>query len=201
MSVKVTKTSKKSSKKSTKKAVPASPESVAGPVPSEMHPLQTLRSEIDALFDSVASGFPAMRFSRPSFDMEQWREPFRDPFRRFEDTFGALSKLSPRADLKETDKTIVITAELPGVAEADIDVTASDGRLTISAEKKEETRQDDDNFHLSERHYGSVKRSFTLPETADLNKAKASFKDGVLSIEVPKRALSPTNAKKIPIKG
>lgn len=201
MSVKVTKTSKKSSKKSAKQPVPTATKGEVGAVSSELHPLQTLRSEIDALFDSMASGFPAMRFNRPSFDMEQWREPFRDPFRRFEDTFGALSKLSPRADLKETDTAITITAELPGVVEADIDVTVSDGRLTIGAEKKEETRQDDDNFHLSERHYGSIKRTFTLPETADADKAKASFKDGVLSIELPKRKLATAKAKKIPIKG
>ncbi len=205
MSVKVTKTGKDAKKdaklpSSSKKTPPASRE-ISGATMGELHPLQTLRDEIDSLFDSVLAGFPTMRLTRPSFDMDQWREPFRDPFRRFESTFGALSKLSPRADLKETDKAITITAELPGVAEGDIDVSVSDGQITISAHKKEETRKDDENYHLSERHYGSVKRTFTLPDGADPDKAKAGFKDGVLSIEVPKKALPKSKAKKIPIKG
>lgn len=194
MSVKMSKPAKKPANK----AAPAKAEVVSPP--SELHPLQTLRSEIDTLFDNMLSNFPVMRLTRPTFDTDLWREPFRDPFRRFEDTFGALSKLSPRADLKETDKGITITAELPGVAEADINVSVTEDRLTISAEKKGETRKDEDNYHLSERHYGSVKRTFTLPESADADKAKASFKDGVLSIDVPKRALPKTAAKKIPIK-
>lgn len=199
MSVKVTKTNKKAVKKTSKDDVAAKGEVMRSP--SELHPLQTLRHEIDSLFDSMLSGFPSMRLTRPSFDMEMWREPFRDPFRRFEDTFSALSKLSPRADLKETDKTVTITAELPGVTEGDIDVTVTDGRLTIRAEKKEETRKDEDNYHLSERHYGSVQRTFSLPEAADLDKATAAFKDGVLTIDVPKKPSAKAAAKKIPVKG
>lgn len=191
MSVKVTKTSKKSTKKAAKSSAPTKGEVV------ERHSLQTLRHDIDSLFDSMLSGLPTMRLARPSFDMDMWR----DPFRRFEDTFGALSKLSPRADLKETDKSITITAELPGVVEADIDVTVSDGRLTIRAEKKAETRKDEDNFHLSERHYGSVQRTFALPEAADADKATATFKDGVLSVDVPKKPSAKTASKKIPVKG
>lgn len=196
MSVTVTKTT---AKPSPKKAPPAKPED--NNFPGELHPLQALRSEIDTLFDNVASGFPSVRFPRPSFDMDQWREPFRDPFRRIENSFGALGKLSPRSDLKETEKTITITAELPGVAEADIEVTVTSSMLTIGAQKNEEIHKDEDNFHLSERHYGSIKRSFTLPDTANADKAKASFKDGVLTITVPKKAIAKTAAKKIPIKG
>lgn len=196
MSVTVKKTKAKTSHK---KAPPVKPED--NNFPGELHPLQALRSEIDTLFDSVASGFPSMRFPRPNFDMDQWREPFRDPFRRIENSFGALGKLSPRSDLKETDKAITITAELPGVEEADIEVTVTNSMLTIGAEKNEETHKDEDNFHLSERHYGSIKRSFTLPDTANGDKAKASFKDGVLTITVPKKAAPKSSAKKIPIEG
>lgn len=200
MSVKV----KKTSSQPPKPTVPEKAPDKAGRS-SDLHPLQTLRSEIDTLFDNMMAGFPSVRLNRPSFDMDHWREtwsePFRDPFRRFEDTFNALSKLSPRADLKETPKDITITAELPGVNEADIDVSVSDDRLTISAHKKEETRKDGEDFHLAERHYGTMKRTFTLPATANVDQAKASFKDGVLSIEVPKKAQPKTRAKKIPIKG
>jgi HSP20 family protein len=199
-------TIKKTSKKSAKKVAPEKAEVVNRP--SELHPLQTLRSEIDSLFDNMLSGFPSMRLNRSSFDMDHWRDqfrdhwrdPFRDPFRRIEDTFSGLGKMSPRADLKETDQAVTITVELPGVAEADIDVSFANGQIAISAEKKEETRKDDENYHLSERHYGSVKRTFTLPDTADVDKAKANFKDGVLNIDVPKKALPKAATKKIPIK-
>ncbi|MCR4378518.1 MAG: Hsp20/alpha crystallin family protein [Rhodospirillales bacterium] len=190
---------KKTPKKSAKKVTSEKAEVIERP--TELHPLQTLRSEIDSLFDNMLSGFPSMRLSRPSFDMDRWRDPFRDPFRRFEDTFSALSKLAPRADLKETDKTVTITAELPGVAEADIDISFANGQITVSAEKREETRKDDENYHLSERHYGSIKRTFTLPDAADVDKANATFKDGVLNIEVPKKALPKAAIKKIPVKG
>lgn len=189
---------KKTPKKSAKKVTSEKAEVIERP--TELHPLQTLRSEIDSLFDNMLSGFPSMRLNRPSFDMDRWRDPFRDPFRRFEDTFSALSKLAPRADLKETDKTVTITAELPGVAEADIDISFANGQITVSAEKKEETRKDDENYHLSERHYGSIKRTFTLPDTADVDKANATFKDGVLNIEVPKKALPKAAIKKISVK-
>jgi len=109
--------------------------------------------------------------------------------------------LSTRAEVKETDKAVTVTAELPGVAEADIDVSVTDALLSIPAEKKEETRKDADNYHVSERHYGSIKRTFTLPDGVDVDKAKASFKDGVLSITVPKIARPKSATKKIPVKG
>lgn len=194
MSVKINKPTEKTAKKVT----PENTERVVSA--DELHPLQTLRSEIDALFDSVLSGLPAMRLPRPKFDIEHWREPFRDPLRRFEDTFGTLSKMAPRADIKQTDKAVTVTAELPGVVEGDIEVSVADGLLTISAEKKEETRRDDENVHLAERHYGSITRTFTLPSDADPDKAKASFKDGILTIAVPMKAKPKSAAKKIPIK-
>ena len=204
MSVKVKKTTKKPAKKApaAKTAAqmpPAAPEATDVMEPRGAHPLQSLRQEIDALFDNFLSGFPTQRFMRPRFDMDAWREPLLDPFKRFEDSFGALNKLSMRADMKETDTAFAITAELPGVEEGDIDVSVCDGRLTIKAEKKDETRKDDDNMHLTERHYGSVSRTFTLPDDAEADKAKAAFKDGVLTIDMPKRAQPKAGTKKIPI--
>lgn len=206
MSVKAKKTAKKPAEKSStpKPATKAPAKSQAAESPDVMepqahHPLQSLRQEIDSLFDNFLSGFPAQRFMRPRFDMDLWREPFLDPFKRFEDNFSALNKLTVRADMKETDKAIAITAELPGVAEDDIDITVSEGRITIKAEKKGETAKDEGNMHLTERHYGSVQRTFTLPDTAEPDKAKASFKDGVITIDVPKRASAKTGTKKIPL--
>lgn len=206
MPAKVKKTAKKPAKKTTATkpeprapAKPQAPESSDVMEPRAVHPLQSLRQEIDTLFDNFLSGFPSQRFMRPRFDMDLWREPFLDPFKRFEDNFAALNKLTVRADMKETDKAIAITAELPGVAEDDIDVTVSEGRITIKAEKKEETVKDEEDMHLTERHYGSVQRTFTLPDTAEPDKAKAGFKDGVLTIDVPKRASAKAGTKKIPL--
>jgi len=203
---------KKSPKKSPAKkagkkqaaAPQAAPESDVVP-PQAVNPLLALRGEIDQMFENMMSGLPAMRLQRPHFDMDVrdfWREPFfRDPFRRFEGGLQQLSKLSPRADLEETGKAITITVELPGVTEDGIDISASEGRITIRAEKKEETRKDDADYHLSERHYGVVERTFSLPDSADPDKAKAGFKDGVLTIEVPKKALPKSATRKIPIQG
>ncbi|MBD3661241.1 MAG: Hsp20/alpha crystallin family protein [Arenibacter algicola] len=209
------KTTKKSQKKTGKKTArsKAATQAVDQTTPDQKtdvmdaraaHPLQTLRDEIDQMFDSMLAGLPAARWRRPTFDMPtfdmtQWREPFRDPFKRFEDTFGALNKMSPRADMKETDTGFVITAEMPGVSEGDIDVSVTERRVTIKAEKKEEKLNDDDDMHISERHYGVIQRTFTLPDTADVDKAKGTFADGVLSIDVPKIPSARGKAKKIPI--
>lgn len=209
MAVKVTKSEKKNPAKKSEKKAPKAKTKDEGEVmePHAANPLVTLRDEIDRMFENALAGWSSMRmpdmnFPRPHFDMDFWRDPFsREPFRRFEGRFAELSKLSPRADMSETDGAITVTAELPGVAEADIDVSVHDGRLTISAEKKEETRKDDADYHLTERHYGSVKRSFALPDSADADKAKATFKDGVLTVEVPKKALPKSSVKKIAIKG
>lgn len=195
----------KAARKAPKKASGKAPESPS-PEPTEvmdartLHPLQTLRQEIDQMFDSMLSGFPTTRWRRPTFDMPTFdMEHWRDPFKRFEGTFGALNNMSPRADMRETDKAFVITAEMPGVAEDDIDVSVSERRVTIKAEKKEETRKDDEDMHISERHYGVIQRTFTLPDTADVDKAKGSFSDGVLTINVPKVPSAQGKTKKIPI--
>ena len=71
---------KKPQKKPVKKVTSEKAEVIEHP--AELHPLQTLRSEIDSLFDSMLSSFPSMRLNRSSFDMDRWRDPFRDPFRR-----------------------------------------------------------------------------------------------------------------------
>jgi HSP20 family protein len=162
------------------------------------HPLLALREEVDHLFDNFFSGFalgPFGEFGRGGVHAE--------PFRRFEDAFAGftptMAKLSIKTDVRETDDTYCIEAEMPGLEEDDIDVSVVDGMLTISGEKKAETKKDEENYHLTERHYGSVKRTFPVPDAVNLDKAKASFKNGVLSITLPKKALAKPKAKKISI--
>lgn len=181
MSIKVNKTTKKS----TPESQPEKP--ATKDLAPQAHPLLALREEIDSVFDNFFSGFSLSPFAKHTFSI--------DPFKRFEEAFG---KLSMKTDVKESDKTFSVIAELPGLDENEIDVSVSDGVLIICAEKKEETHKDDEDFHLNERHYGAVKRRFTLPKNVDPDKATASFKNGVLNITFPKKA-SP-KAKKIPIK-
>jgi HSP20 family protein len=114
--------------------------------------------------------------------------------------FAGVGELSPNVDVEEKDKSYAITAELPGMDEADIDVTLSDDVLTISGEKKAETTRDENNMHVTERSYGSFRRSFRLPPEADGSKIKASFDKGVLHVDVPKAPARENPVKKIEIK-
>jgi len=193
MSVKVKKT------QPPKKDVPQTAETKETPTRRIQHPLLALREEVDHLFDSFFSGFELGPFG------DLGRSMRTDPFRRFE---GALSGLGPahamlsvKADVRETDDVYRIEAELPGVEEDGIEVSVTDDVLTITGEKKEEKKEDREDYHLTERHYGSVKRTFPVPDTVDLSKAEASFKNGVLKITMPKKAQAKPKAKKIPISG
>lgn len=108
--------------------------------------------------------------------------------------------LEPKIEMIETDKDIQITAELPGVDEKDIDVQISkDGYLTIRGEKKSVIEDNSKNHYFSERSYGMVERTITLPSEINLDKVSAEFKKGVLKIDAPKiKTLG--NRKKIKVK-
>jgi HSP20 family protein len=107
--------------------------------------------------------------------------------------------MAPSIDVSETDKEIKIEAELPGVEEKDVEVVVTDNVLTIKGEKKAEKEEKKKDYHMVERSYGSFSRSLTLPFAADPGKAKASFKNGVLSITMPKPPEIAAKAKKIAI--
>jgi len=168
----------------------------ATPAHRLQHPLLALREEVDHLFDNFFSGFALGPFGE--FGLGRMRT---DPFRRLEGTFASLNKMSIKSDVHETDDAYCIEAEMPGVEEGDIDVSVSEGVLTVSGEKKEEKKEDREDYHLTERHYGSVKRTFPVPDAVDLKKAEATFKNGVLKVTLPKKALPKTESKKIPISG
>jgi HSP20 family protein len=107
--------------------------------------------------------------------------------------------MAPSIDVSETEGELRIEADLPGVEEKDVDVSISDNVLTIKGEKKAEKEEKKKDFHLVERSYGSFSRSLTLPFAADPSKAKATFKNGVLSISLPKPPEVKAKAKKIAI--
>jgi HSP20 family protein len=105
----------------------------------------------------------------------------------------------PAMDIVEKDNMLVLTAELPGVAEKDVEINYENGVLTISGEKQEETKEGarDSDFYLWERRYGSFQRSFTLPRTVDIDKITAEFRNGVLKVVLPKAAENKPKGKKI----
>jgi HSP20 family protein len=130
----------------------------------------------------------------------------REIDRLFDDfTRGTLAglpgqdRLMPSMDVAETEKEIVVTAELPGLERKDIDISLDDDVLTIRGEKKfqEEKKDDKKNYHVTERSYGVFYRALQLPSGIDPAKVQASMQNGVLKIAIPKPARS--QAKKIEV--
>ena len=104
----------------------------------------------------------------------------------------------PTVDISETESGYEIRAELPGVSEADVNVSVTDNVLTVKGEKRQEAETEGKDYHRVERRYGSFQRSFTLPRHIETDAIKAGFKDGVLTLGIPKAEVAkPTE---IPIK-
>ncbi|MHB8108482.1 MAG: Hsp20/alpha crystallin family protein [Syntrophorhabdaceae bacterium] len=143
---------------------------------SEDNPLLSLRNNIDKMFDSFFRGFDIVPFGT-----------------------GA-SIFNPNIDVADTGKEIKVNVELPGMDDKDIDVSLTKDSLTIRGEKKDETQEESTNYHRMERVYGYFSRVIPLPVDIDVNRAKASYKNGVLTINLPKTEASLKEAKKIPIK-
>jgi len=110
-----------------------------------------------------------------SFFNTDWNFPVRD-----------TRNWSPAVDVKETDNSFVLSADIPGLTKKDIKINVASGKLSISGERTYETDQEKDNYHYRERRFGSFDRSFNLPETVDEDNISASFKNGILSIQLPK---------------
>ncbi|MGH6718552.1 MAG: Hsp20/alpha crystallin family protein [Alphaproteobacteria bacterium] len=115
---------------------------------------------------------------------------------------GASSEgaVVPKLDVAETDKEIVVSTELPGIDEKDVDVTLKDGVLTIKGEKKAEKEEKGKNFHRLERSYGAFSRTVVVPADVDEGKVKAGFAKGVLTVTLPKKPGTQTAARKITVK-
>lgn len=94
---------------------------------------------------------------------------------------------SPPVDIYETDESIVVKAEVPGMRIEDIQIKVKDSTLGIRGERKFVKAEKDENCHLVERLYGSFSRNFSLPVAVDQSKAKATYQHGVLEVVLPKR--------------
>ena len=150
--------------------------------------LTTLREEMDRVFDRLARGFSGVPSIRRALD---WEPEFR--------WSSMLEVQIPAVDIAETDKAFRITAELPGMKKEDVDISVSQGRLTIKGEKREEREEKEKGYYLSERRYGTFQRSFQLPSQADADRIEAKFDNGVLTLTVPKSAEALKSEKKIKI--
>lgn len=128
-----------------------------------------IQREFDRLFDQLGAAWP------PTGDLD----------------------VTPRMDVRETETTVEITAELPGIPEKNIKVALSDNLLTISGEKTAQTETNQQDYRLSERTYGAFSRTIALPPGVDADQITATMSDGVLKLVAPKSAAA--QAKTIPI--
>jgi HSP20 family protein len=112
----------------------------------------------------------------------------------------AAGELCPSVDQTEDDKAYHVKAELPGMDEADVDVSFADGLLTISGEKKQEKEEKDKDHYRSERSFGAFRRVLSFPGAVDESKIQAAFKKGVLSVDLPKTKEAQSKVRKISVK-
>jgi HSP20 family protein len=143
------------------------------------NPFFALQHRMNRIFDD---------FLGEPFDIFGWKEA---PERNM---------MMPAMNLSETDKEIMITADLPGVEEKDLDISVSKGELTIRGEKKKETEEKNKNYYRMERSYGTFTRTIALPEGVDETKINAELKKGVLKLTIPKSEQAVAERKKIQIK-
>lgn len=128
---------------------------------------------------------------------------FEDFWKRFDQPFGASDRwgaVGPRADISETDNALEVSVELPGLEQNDVDVSLTDTALIIKGEKKSERDENRTGYHLSERSYGSFYRTIPLPSGVDTDKVNAEFKNGVLTVTLPKTQEALSRVKKIAVK-
>lgn len=154
---------------------------------ADWQPFEALRNQVDRLFHDFQTGFLQAPSYRSLLDIEPfWRRDFG-------------FNVTPAIDIVEKDKAFEVTAELPGLDVKNIDLQVSDNVLTIKGEKQEEKEEKAKDRYVSERRYGSFRRSLQVPGNVDIGKIEASFKGGVLTVTLPKSAEPQNNHKSIPI--
>lgn len=137
-------------------------------------PFSTMRREMDRLFDE----FRGVRGGL------------------YEDEAG----FAPAVNVKQTDKGVEVTAELPGIDEKNVEVSLADNALTIRGEKKSEKEEKGEGWFISERSFGSFMRTIPLPVEVDEDKVSAQFRNGVLTVTLPAAADAERKTKKIAVK-
>ncbi len=154
--------------------IPWSRSQELAPTRDNYDPFMTLHREMNRLFDDVFRGFGTAGLSPLMEGRLGW----------------------PKLEVGETDKTLTISAELPGITEKDVQIEITNGVLTIRGEKKDERAAE--GTHFTERYYGAFERQIPLDDIEE-DKAEASFKNGVLTISLPKTENPRTRVKRIAI--
>ncbi len=132
---------------------------------NQLRQLEALQHGLGSLFNRSSS---------------QWTEGQEEPL--------AVAEWAPLVDISEDDKEYLIKAELPEVKKEDVKVTAEEGTLTITGERKFEKEENGKKYHRVERAYGSFERNFSIPDDASPAQVSAEFKDGVLTVHLTKTA-------------
>lgn len=148
------------------------------PVSTEMTPFDLFQQEMNQLFNDFFRGFGLA----PT------------------EGTGAVSMFAPKIDMSESDNSIKVVAELPGLSDKDVEVDLSKDSLTIKGEKKEEKEEKGEQTYYAERSFGSFTRVIPLPTEVNPDKAEAKFANGVLTVNMPKMHAEKKEQKKIEIK-
>jgi HSP20 family protein len=106
----------------------------------------------------------------------------------------------PRVDVRDRDREVEVVAELPGMDEDDVEVSVADGALVIRGEKESEAEERDQDYLLRERSFGYIERVVPLPDNLELDKADATFRNGLLTIRIPKQAGQESSRRRISLK-
>jgi HSP20 family protein len=140
----------------------------------------------------------------PFREMEGMLDPYSKsldwPFRGGRNLNTTGADWAPRADISETDAEFCITAEVPGIKREDVKIDIDGHVLSIRGENTQEKEEKGKKFHRIERYYGSFNRSFSLPENVNEDKIEAVFKDGVLTLTIPKTEVKKPKAIEIKVK-
>ncbi len=147
-------------------------------------PTLSIHRDIDRLFNQFFHGFG--RFS--SEGHRAW--PHMDE----------SGMLKPKIDLAAGDDAYLLTVEIPGVHEKDVSIDITGNTMTIRGEKRQEKEEKEKDYYRIERSYGSFQRVLSLPEDVDQDAIKASFKNGVLSVDMPRKAVQKKDVKQVEIK-
>jgi HSP20 family protein len=132
-------------------------------------------------------------------------EDFPAGLRVFEDTMNRLLSepaarpWSPAVDIFETENELLMKADLPGLEMKDIDIQIENGTLSLRGERKYEHASKDGGFHRVERGYGAFARYFALPETVDPEKVKGEYRNGVLTVTLPKKEVAKPRQVKVEV--
>jgi HSP20 family protein len=132
-------------------------------------------------------------------------ETFPAGLRAFQDTMNRLftepngRPWVPAVDIKETENDLVLKADIPDVDRKDIDVRVENGTLTLRGERKFENEKKEGSWHRVERSYGTFERAFALPETVNFDDVKADYKNGVLTITLPKKEIAKPRQIKVAV--